>query len=76
MSSNLPNINNKLVIETHITIEAPITIPDDGTMAILFIPVNITTFENIEEEVLLCTLPKQWGKLNLILFAIRFQILL
>lgn len=48
----------------------------DGTLAILFNPVNIKTFENIEEEILSCTLPKQWGKLNLVVFAIRFQVLL
>ncbi|CAG8844958.1 23576_t:CDS:1, partial [Gigaspora margarita] len=37
----------------------------DGALAILFNPINIKTFENIEKEILSCTLPKQWEKIEL-----------
>ncbi|KAF0525607.1 hypothetical protein F8M41_014426 [Gigaspora margarita] len=51
MSSNLPNINNKLVVETPVTIEAPVAIE---------VPIT-----NTPDIFIICTLPKQWGKIEL-----------
>ncbi|RIB29726.1 hypothetical protein C2G38_2154501 [Gigaspora rosea] len=37
----------------------------DGALAILYNLDNIKSFRNIEEEILSCTLPEQWGKIEI-----------
>ncbi|RIB18670.1 hypothetical protein C2G38_2141998 [Gigaspora rosea] len=37
----------------------------DGALAIPFNPKNIKIFGNIEEKILSCNLPKQWGKIEI-----------
>ncbi|CAG8737525.1 11316_t:CDS:2, partial [Cetraspora pellucida] len=68
ISSSLPIINNNKIVEVEVpvTIEVPVVkTPDDGALSIPFNPNNIKSFGDIEEEILACTLPKQWKKIEL-----------